>query len=108
MGQITLDPLRLDDKEISELETVIRDLVVELDYAKKWGDEFDEKNTINDWVVFINMYASDAAKLEISDKNSKSQKNLEVRKKLIKAMGLCYNAIKHLDRGGHAPRHYGD
>ena len=74
----------------------------ELEYARqKWGIEFDARNTLNDWVTYINMYASDAAKIAIPPS--------EARKKLIKAAGLAISAIENLDFNGQfAPRHYED
>jgi len=96
----------MDDVKKAELQIIFDDLIKELEYAEKWGEDFDNKNTINDWVTFINMYASDAAKLKYSDPSSPSQDPKEIRKKLVKAAGLCFSAIRKLDLGGFAPRHY--
>lgn len=75
--------------------------------VKKWGDQFDKNNTINDWVTFICMYASDAAKLEYSSPKSKALDPKDSRLYLIKAAGLCISAIHNLDKNGKwLKRHY--
>jgi hypothetical protein len=96
---------------MNNYNTIFDDILKELEYAhERWGDEFDKKNTLNDWVTFINMYACDAAKLEYSSPESLPQSKKESRKKLIKAAGLCISAIKQLDsnpgNNGFALRHY--
>jgi len=72
----------------------------ELAYANaKWGHDFDSKNTLNDWVAYINMYASDAAKIATSPAIAKQ--------KLIKAAGLAVSALENFERNGQfPPRHY--
>jgi len=72
--------------------------------AGKWSPEFDDANTLNDWVVYICMYATDAAKMGISPQES--------YQKLLKAMNLCGLAATRM-RGdeGHGDvtaRHYDD
>lgn len=59
-------------------------------YAEeKWGTEFDEKNTLNDWGSYITIYLGNALKMGISKE--------EQRKQLIKTAGLVINAIYWLD-----------
>ena len=72
----------------------------ELEYARKqWGREFDSKNTLNDWVAYIVMYAGDAAKIKTSPS--------EAEQKLIKVAGLAISALENLRANGQfAPRHY--
>lgn len=66
---------------------------------RKWGTEFDDKNTANDWVHYINWYASGAAPLEFDEKH--------FRTNMLKIAGLCLSALKALDRNGSfPPRHY--
>ena len=78
-------------------------LVDEASYsAGKWSKEFDDKNTLNDWLAYIVMYASDAAKMGVSADES--------YKKLIKAANLCMLAATKVrgdtPHGGLSPRHY--
>jgi len=96
----------LTDNQFIAFNDIADDVIEELDYAQKWGTDFDVKNTINDWVAFITMYAADAAKLLKSEKTSAARPVEESRKLLIKAAGLCFSAIKSIDDGGPAPRHY--
>jgi hypothetical protein len=65
----------------------------------KWGDEFDKKNTLNDWVTYINIYAGQAAKMG----NSKE----EQRTQMLKVATLAVAALERFDENdGFAPRHY--
>ena len=35
-------------------KTIIAEITNERNYQKrKWGNEFDDKNTVNDWVTYI-------------------------------------------------------
>lgn len=66
----------------------------------KWGTAFDDKNTVNDWVVYIGQYAGDAARMNIQPQDS--------REKLLKVAALAVAALETFDRnGGFAARHYG-
>lgn len=85
---------------------IFQDIIEELDYANKWDDGFDKKNTLNDWIIYICMYATDAAKMLKSEPSAGQRPREESRKLLIKAAGLCFSAIKSIDEGGPAPRHY--
>lgn len=65
----------------------------------RWGEEFDDKNTVNDWVTYICHYCTESAMhdppLEV------------VREKLLKTATLAVAALEAFDRnGGLAPRHY--
>jgi|SRR5579859_644651 len=77
-----------------------RDIEKELEYSReKWGTEFDSKNTLNDWVAYIVMYAGDAAKMKTPPS--------EAEQKLIKVAGLAISALENLRANGQfAPRHY--
>ena len=80
-------------------ETIYQNIEAELDYAhKKWGTEFDSKNTLNDWAVYTNIYLGRATEMA-ANKETK-------RKNLIKAAGLLISAIEWLDSGQMPPRHY--
>lgn len=68
---------------------------------EKWGVDFDEKNTLNDWWAYINHYFAKAAAMG----NTKEQQ----RKALIKVAALGVAALERFDENdGHAPRHYDD
>lgn len=79
---------------------VYEDIEKELAYARRqWGVEFDSKNTLNDWVAYIVMYAGDAAKIKTPPS--------EAEQKLIKVAGLAISALENLRANGQfAPRHY--
>lgn len=76
------------------------DIEKELQRAQHlWGTEFDSKNTLNDWVAYITMYAGDAAKIKTPPS--------EAEQKLLKAAGLVISALENFRANGQfAPRHY--
>lgn len=63
----------------------------------KWGQDFDERNTVNDWTTFINRYASRASEAESSE---------EFEIAMVKVAALAVAAIETCRRDGIAPRHY--
>ena len=66
---------------------------------QKWGTDFDNKNTINDWVTYITQYATKAATMGLSKD--------EQRKFILKTATLGVAALETFDRNnGFAPRHY--
>lgn len=65
---------------------------------QQWGEEFDRKNTLNDWITCTNIYTSKAAEMGRTTK--------EQEKYLRKAAGLLINALVMLNSTGFAPRHY--
>lgn len=80
-------------------DRIFQDIEAELEYAhKKWGFEFDSKNTLNDWAAYTNIYLSRATEMNAT-------KEVQ-RKNLIKAAGLLVSAIAWLDSGTMPPRHY--
>lgn len=65
----------------------------------RWGTEFDDKNTANDWVTYITHYATKAAPLTLDVENFEEQ--------MMKVAALAVAAIEVSRRnGGPAPRHY--
>lgn len=68
--------------------------------AQKWGTDFDDQNSLNDWVTYITMYASDAARIDLQDNPDKQYAFL------IKAAGLALNAASYVRNGNLHPRHY--
>ena len=82
--------------------TIFKLIDAERDYQeKKWGDDFDEKNTINDWVTYICRYASNAA---FHDKQPVDQE--KVKQAFIKVATLALAALEMQEKHGLAPRHY--
>lgn len=73
--------------------------------VKLWGNDFDDKNTANDWVAYILNYVAVGAYCGRQDKYSPER----FREHLLKAATLCVAAVEAIDRnGGCAPRHYED
>lgn len=64
-----------------------------------WGNDFDDRNTCNDWIAYITSYAGKGVTLEASA--------LEFREAMIKVATLAVAAVEAVDRNdGTAPRHY--
>lgn len=61
----------------------------------KWGDEFDQLNTPNDWVAYITAYVGKAVTLPWD--------GVSFRKAILKVAALCVAALERTD---YAPRHY--
>jgi len=67
----------------------------------KWGTEFDDRNTANDWVSYICTYASKASKMKVTV--------AEFQKSMLDVAALAVAAIEAVERnGGLPPRHYDD
>ena len=66
----------------------------------KWGDEFDSKNTPNDWVAYIAKYVGQVVTLPWNKEVFKTQ--------LVKVATLCAAAYEWCERtDGEMPkRHY--
>jgi len=81
-------------------ETIFDEIIKECARAgKMWGSDFDDNNTLNDWITYVVMYLGKAAYHGATPN--------EVHKNLIKAAGLLISAIgTELDNEGFAPRHY--
>ncbi len=63
-----------------------------------WGEDFDRKNTLNDWVIYSMSFAADATRMDTTLQEQETY--------LRKAAGLLVSAIDMLQREGFAPRHY--
>lgn len=71
----------------------------ELDYARnKWGSDFDDKNTLNDWAAYTINYLGQALRMD-ADKDKQ-----EVA--LLKTIGLLVNALARVKNDDVAKRHY--
>ncbi len=69
---------------------------------QRWGVAFDERNTLNDWVAYVNIYLSRATAIE-------NRANLDVQyDALMKAAGLALTAAARTRRKDvpRAMRHY--
>lgn len=78
-----------------EIDAVARERAYALE---KWGEAFDNANTLNDWVTYSTMYATDASRMGHATTH---QYGL-----LIKAAGLLLNAAERVRTSRVAPRHY--
>lgn len=99
----------MDTKNVEKMTTIearseIAELLVAVDkeycYAcDRWGREFDDRNTINDWVAYINQY------LVLATLAGATHEQVEAG--FIKAANLAVSAIAALKRNGKFPeRHY--
>ncbi len=69
-----------------------------------WGNEFDDKNTPNDWVTFITRYVSKAAEW---NKVLPEDTNHPYRTEMLKAAAICVAALEAYDRAQETVRrHY--
>lgn len=82
------------------LTRVLEDIKAERDYQdSRWGTEFDDKNTINDWVTYIATYCGRASSFSASPSQQ--------RRDMLKVAALAVAACEAFDRNGNfAPRHY--
>lgn len=79
----------------AEIFEVIND---EREYQdKRWGTEFDYKNTMNDWISYITRYLG---KAQVLDRNAGLG---EFRQNMFKVAAL---AVAALEQDGYAARHY--
>ncbi len=62
---------------------------------EKWGREFDDKNTPNDWVAYLTLYVGKAVTMPWD--------RAHFRNAVLKVAAICF-AI--LEREDYAPRHY--
>lgn len=77
---------------------ILRAVIAEADL--RWGTEFDDQNTVNDWAAYVNTYVARATAMENRD-------NPDVQyDAFIKAAGLALTAAARVITGNVAPRHY--
>lgn len=85
---------------IVQLEDYTR-LEQTVDHAEaQWGTDFDDKNTLNDWVAYVGIYTARAIEVANKDK-TKLQYDA-----LIKAAGLALTAAARVRRTMVPGRHY--
>ncbi len=92
MGDMTEAEIRLYEKRHEIFEAVEAERAYQ---DKKWGREFDDKNTPNDWVAYLTRYTGLAVTMPWDE--------AAFRKAIVKVMAICC-AI--LERDTFAPRHY--
>lgn len=79
------------------------EILKERDAARaRWGEEFDDKNTVNDWIAYVSSYAARAFIWPFSP--------TVFRDSFIKVAVIAIAAVQALDRNGGkiAKRHYED
>jgi hypothetical protein len=81
-----------------EFESLIEERIYSM---TQWDSEdFDDKNTLNDWVTYITIYAGEAAKMKRRDDPA------AIYGKLIKVANLALLVAERVRSGTVAPRHY--
>lgn len=81
------------------LSDVAVDVMNEVDRAREmWGTTFDDKNTLNDWIAYTNIYLANASTMGASPET--------VKRGLRKAAGLVLSALYQAENDLLAPRHY--
>jgi hypothetical protein len=82
--------------------TLFDQIATERQYQdQRWGTEFDDKNTLNDWAAYINVYLTRALCME----NVGKPENQRIA--MVKVAALSVAALEAFDRNGKfAPRHY--
>ncbi len=83
-------------------EQIFEEINKEREYQdQKWGSEFDDRNTVNDWATYISIYAGHAA--DMGNIHDIEQQRLH----MLKVASLAVAALETFDRNnGFAPRHY--
>jgi uncharacterized protein YcbX len=87
--------------DFGHFESFVEEMDKERQYqVKKWGDEFDRKNTPNDWVAYIGKYLGQTVTLPWNPE--------EFKKQLVKVATLAEAAYAWCERvdGNMPKRHY--
>lgn len=84
----------------NEVNTIFDEIRKEREYQdSKWGTEFDDKNTINDWCAYIIIYLGKAVTMNITKEDQ--------RKFLVKVASIAVAAIETFDKNSEFyNRHY--
>jgi hypothetical protein len=88
-----------EEAEQMRRQRIYREIEEEREYQNgKWGTEFDDKNTINDWGSYITRYTGEATQVDNPD---------EQRRQILKVAALAIAAIETFDRNQKfGRRHY--
>jgi len=83
------------------MNPIYEELKAEREYQDgKWGHAFDDNNTLNDWMQYINIHEAKAAAMRASKDEQRTQQ-------MVKIAALAVAALQTFDRNsGFAPRHY--
>lgn len=85
---------------------IFADIHDEREYqVAKWGDKFDDQNTINDWVTYLSMYAAQGATINLVSTMDEATERF--RQSMVKVAAIAVAALETIERNGHpARRHY--
>lgn len=84
-------------------EKILDEVFTERSYQEsRWGNEFDNLNTVSDWISFITCYAS------MCGTGSPPPDGRDFRSCMVKVAALAVAAVETYDRrgGDMAPRHW--
>ena len=85
------------NKEQLVLDNIITDIEEELiNSQNKWGVDFDNKNTADDWAAFIVRYLGQAISLPLN--------TVDFRNKMIKVAALAIASLETLARNRRLPK----
>jgi hypothetical protein len=99
--KLTLEPetTERDVDYLRELDSSVQDAHTEaVNALEKWDKEFDSKNTLNDWMCYVNTYIGNALLADTYTDTAYIH--------LSKAAGLILNTMANLRAGNVALRHY--
>ncbi len=88
------------------MEKAIQDLLAEIEHAKKWGIDFDDANTANDWSAYISIYCGKATEMTPGPAGTQPFDCDRFRKNMLKVASLAMHAVAATDRIGPQLRHY--
>jgi hypothetical protein len=89
----------MDDVRHAKILIILSEIGREIERAKEeWGEEFDRKNNLDNWVTYAVKYLGKAAAMGATVEEQETN--------LRKAAGVLISAIDMLKREGFAPRHY--
>jgi hypothetical protein len=76
--------------------------------TKLWGDSFDSRNTVNDWVAFITRYLARASgDSRSAPSRCSSEGRAEFEAAMVQVAALAVASIEASQQNdGPAPRHY--
>jgi len=99
-GRIVEADLAASPKVYAKNRAEIMNLVrLEMERAEaQWGHDFDNKNTLNDWNAYVDIYKSRALEMGATPET--------IIKNLRKAAGILIATLVQYESAGIAARHY--
>ena len=90
------------------LTAALADIMREFRYSReKYGDSFDQKNTMNDWVAYISQYAGKACTyFSDADVKTRADARAKFRTMMLKVANLALCAMLAEEQGWLVERHY--